>query len=86
MVIYGWNEQGWLVQNSWGKHWGANGRFTLPYNIPRKETWGVTDAKSTTLVEIKKPFKSKLGAWCAKIIHKIISWGYNISYNITGRT
>lgn len=85
MVIYGWNEQGWLVQNSWGKHWGADGRFTLPYNIPRKETWGVIDAKSTTLVEIKKPFNSKFGEWCAKIIHKIITCAYNIYYKIKER-
>lgn len=78
MVIYGWNETGWLVQNSWGKTWAKKGRFTLPYNVSRKETWGVTDAKSDSSLVLEKPFKTKFGATCAKIIHTVISWGYNL--------
>lgn len=77
MVIYGWNETGWLVQNSWGTWWGNKGRFVLPYNISRKETWGVLDAKSDSSLILEKPFKSNVGAFFAKILHKIISWGYN---------
>ena len=30
-VIYGWNEQGWLMRNSWGKSWGVNGDAVMPY-------------------------------------------------------
>ena len=78
MVIYGWNETGWLVQNSWGTGWGNKGRFVLPYNIPMKETWGVTDDVSSSSLTIKPPFKTKIGAFIAKIIHKIISWFYNM--------
>lgn len=78
MVIYGWNETGWLVQNSWGTWWGNKGRFVLPYNISRKETWGVLDAKSDSSLILEKPFKSNVGAFFAKIIHKVISWFYNI--------
>ena len=78
MVIYGWNETGWLVQNSWGKTWGKKGRFVLPYHVTRRETWGVTDAKSDSSLILKKPFNTKFGAWVAKVIHTVISWGYNL--------
>lgn len=78
MVIYGWNKDGWLVQNSWGPLWGKGGRFILPYNISRKETWGIVDAKSSSNLQLEKPFKSKVGAFVAKIIHKIISVFYNL--------
>ena len=43
VVIYGWNETGWLFQNSWGEEWGVNGRAVLPYDIPIEEAWGVVD-------------------------------------------
>lgn len=78
MVIYGWNKTGWLVQNSWGTGWGNKGRFILPYSVPMKETWGVTDAASDSSLVVKKPFSSKLGACVAKIIHSVISFFYNI--------
>lgn len=78
MVIYGWNETGWLVQNSWGVMWGNKGCFVLPYDISLREAWGVTDDISNSSLTIKSPFKTKLGKAFAKIIHKIISWFYNI--------
>lgn len=31
IVIYGWNEKGFLFQNSWGKLWGHNGCAVIPY-------------------------------------------------------
>ena len=41
VVVYGWNEKGWLIQNSWGKNWGDKGRATYPYAF--EEVWGTTD-------------------------------------------
>lgn len=52
LVIYGWNETGWLIQNSHGKIWGDNGRATLPYDYPILEAYGIID-------EISESMKSK---------------------------
>lgn len=43
MVIYGWDERGWKIQNSWGTSWGTGGRVILPYTVTRYETWGIVD-------------------------------------------
>ena len=43
MVIYGWNKEGWLFQNSWGNTWGDGGRAVYPYDATIREAWGVED-------------------------------------------
>ena len=43
MVIYGWNKQGWKIQNSWGTSWGNQGRAILPYDTKLSEAYGVID-------------------------------------------
>ena len=43
VVIYGWDERGWLVLNSWGKNWGQKGKFIVPFNFTWREAWAVTD-------------------------------------------
>lgn len=53
VLIVGWNESGWIIQNSWGEKWGNKGRATIPYDAPIKEMWGVTD-EVINGVEIKK--------------------------------
>jgi hypothetical protein len=44
VVIYGWDERGWLVHNSWGKSWGQKGRFVVPFDFKWREAWAVTDS------------------------------------------
>jgi C1A family cysteine protease len=39
LVCFGWNELGFLIQNSWGTDWGASGTFILPYEYPIQEAW-----------------------------------------------
>lgn len=46
MVIYGWNKDGWKVQNSWGVGFADEGRAILPYDIPKTEIWGIIDTYS----------------------------------------
>ena len=70
MFIYGWNERGWKIQNSWGEDWGIGGCFVLPYEMGMAECWAVMD----DIIEgayVKKPFQSKAGKTFAKIINKI---------------
>lgn len=43
MVIYGWDERGWKIQNSWGENWGNGGRAILTYSVPIVEAWGIVD-------------------------------------------
>lgn len=80
MVIVGWNETGWVVQNSWGTLWGNKGRFILPYNVVIRETWGPTDAEPGDEITIKKPFSTPCGRFLATIINKVISWVYNLTH------
>lgn len=80
MVIYGWNETGWKVQNSWGAFWGDNGSVVIPYNVPFKEVWGIKDATSDSSLILKKPFKTKTGEQIAKILNFIISIVYNMKH------
>ena len=78
MVIYGWNNIGWKVQNSWGAHWGNKGRIIIPYGVPFKEVWGVKDAESTSSLIIKKPFKTKFGEKVAKLLNNVGLFVYNV--------
>lgn len=70
MFIYGWDERGWKIQNSWGEEWGANGTFILPYEYGMAECWAVMD-DIIEGAQIKKPFSSKAGKFCAKIINAV---------------
>ena len=43
VCIYGWNEKGWLVHNSWGLNWGQRGKFIVPFDFKWNETWAIID-------------------------------------------
>jgi C1A family cysteine protease len=53
VVIYGWNEKGWLAQNSWGGNWGNKGRFIIPFEFNFNEMWGITDNITEDIVRPK---------------------------------
>jgi hypothetical protein len=71
IFIYGWNEKGWLVQNSWGKFYGWDGRFIIPFDFQFNEIWGITD--NITDGNIIKPKKNKWLNVVYKIINKIVN-------------
>lgn len=78
MVIYGWNELGWKIQNSWGSHWGDKGRAILPYNIKIREAWGIIDTLTNTETNVVKPYNSEVGGWLAKVLNFLINVGYKL--------
>lgn len=72
MFIYGWDERGWKIQNSWGRHWGIRGTVIVPYNIPIAELWVVSDDIIENMI-VKKPLANKKLKPLAKLINKIVN-------------
>lgn len=75
VMVYGWNRDGWLIQNSWGTNFGNNGRFILPYEYGFAEARAMIDweegAEDPALVE---PNTNLI----LEIIYKILNFILNI--------
>ena len=70
MCVVGWDETGWIIQNSWSKQWGDNGNKHLPYEYPISEFWGITvntDAPNPNPTPKKE-------SWIDKIINFIVQF------------
>lgn len=50
IMICGYNEEGWLCQNSWGKHWNGDGQFVYPHTEKLTEAWSFVDADSEDVI------------------------------------
>ena len=51
IIIYGWNEYGFKVLNSWGNDsWGVNDCAIIPYSYPLSESWSITDIVAVPVV------------------------------------
>jgi hypothetical protein len=72
VVIYGWDERGWLVHNSWGKGWGQNGKFVVPFDFKWREAWAVTD-NITLDGDIIRPGDNWFVKTFAKVINAIVN-------------
>ncbi len=71
VMVYGFNDKGWLCQNSWGKYWGNKGRFILPYEYGFREAWSFVDAKNN---DIYKPKRNTI----FDIIYKFLNFITNL--------
>ena len=76
VLIIGWDERGWLIQNSWGKSYGGDGCFILPYSFKINEAWGITDFIQDDNVNIKKP--SKFTNFIAHAYNAIVNFFRNL--------
>lgn len=74
IMIYGWNEIGFLIQNSWGKEWGDNGCAILPYGYGVEEAKGLSREKEFTVYQKKN---NKI----LNLIYKSINFIVNLFYN-----
>ena len=71
ITIVGYNEIGWICQNSWGKDFCGDGRFIYPYEEKLEEAWSFVDADS---YDIKKPKRGILIDILYKIYNFIINF------------
>ena len=79
IMIYGWGEEGWLCQNSWGTEWGDQGCFTLPFDYGIYESYSLICGEPSD--DINKPKHSKCRDFFYCISNFFVNLGKNI-YNI----
>lgn len=72
IMIYGYNEVGWICQNSWGKNFCGDGHFVYPYEEELEEAWSLVD--SIDAKDIKKPKLSGLLDIFYKIYNLILNY------------
>lgn len=78
VMITGWTNNSWIIQNSWGSFWGDKGRFYITRLVDLDdvffELYGVTD----DIESVKIPQKPKIS-------YKLINKAVNSLYNLIGR-
>ena len=72
IMIYGWNEEGFLCQNSWGTLWGNKGTFILPYSIEVREAFGLVD--DPTQGNVIKPKRN----FILDLVYKVLNYLINL--------
>ncbi len=77
VIIYGWDERGWLVQNSWGALWGQKGKFVVPFDFKWTEAWAVTD-KIVGEGDLVRPADN----WFVKTFSKAINSVVNLFWKL----
>lgn len=83
MVIYGWNKDGWMVQNSWGDNWGNKGSAIWPYYYRIREKYAIIDEETSPLI-IDKPYAN--ANWFTRMLIRGANKIYAFFYNLTHKT
>ena len=72
IMIYGWNEEGWLCQNSWGTGFGQKGLFILPHDYQVAQAYSLVPTESNEDLNI--PVRN-----CVfDLFYKLINWIINL--------
>lgn len=75
VVIYGWNENGFMIQNSWGKTWGLLGYAVLPYEDHLiVEAKALIDAEPVEDPNLVRPINNKVFNVIYKLINRLIEY------------
>lgn len=77
VMIYGYNERGWLVQNSWGQLYAGDGRFMMPFNYRFNEAWGIADELNEGELNIKKQNAFTNAIYC--LYNTVVNWWINVT-------
>ena len=75
MIIYGWDNEGWLIQNSHGSWWAGDGRTILPFDAFLVEAWGIVDFNNTAEQAIRIEYPN-----IPKVVAKAINKFMNLFY------
>ena len=76
VLIVGWNDKGWIIQNSWGSNYAGDGYFTLTYDIKINEAWGTIDQTNDTSMLKTKP-RNKFMDVIYSLINKVVNWWFS---------
>ena len=71
IMICGWNEKGWICQNSWGRTWNGDGIFIYPFEEQFTELWSFVDAENDDVIIPKN------NSWL-NYIYKLINYIINL--------
>lgn len=69
VILYGWNEHGFLMQNSWGEYWGNKGCAVLPYDYPIDSAWAIST--DTNTIETKQTIWQKIWVFIINLLKKL---------------
>jgi C1A family cysteine protease len=70
ITIVGYNNVGWICQNSWGRNFCGDGQFVYPYEEKLEEAWSFVDKPCN---DVKKPRIMKWTNWIYKFVNYIIN-------------
>ena len=73
ITLIGWNERGWICQNSWGTDFGKlGGYFILPYKYNIEEARALID-KPNEDDALKIPSQNKVVLYIKQVLNKILN-------------
>ena len=82
ILIIGYDNEGFIAQNSWGSLWGNNGKFKLPwadFSTLVFEAYGITD----DIKAVKRPMEtSKILSATINMITNVFIKGANVSKSL----